>query len=195
MAIINSAVSILLLSFFSNNSLIPVCYLDFPGDSKYSYHDSYRKSRGTNFSTEFSISPRKSAYNNITDSYTAQFLNKDSMKSITIDIQLCDSKKFKQRVLANYKFIADRNILCHCHNTNGVKEFEVDSTMIYGFTAGDISENDLGDYVMFPTDKMAIYIRFTNGKIPEFTSIKNFITARNEFIHSYLLSVSVCKSR
>lgn len=195
MVIIKSVVSILFVFISYSNILIPECFLDFRGNSKYSYRDSNRKSRWGKLSIEFKISPKKSAYNNIIDNYIAEFVNVDSTKIVEINIQLCDNKKFKQRALANYNLIGEHNILCHCHNRQGVTEFQIDSTTIYGLTAGDIHDSNLGDYVMFPSDKMAIYIRFSNGRVPEFTSIQNFIDARNDFIHSYLAYISICKSR
>lgn len=178
---------------FATIKRIPECYLNFEGTDNYELADFERMSMQSTTSTEFKIAKDKTVKINLIDTYEAYFENPKGETGLTMEIELSENKKFKDYVLAHYKSISKHHINDHGDQLF-LESFRIDSTEIFGFTAKSIKNKNLGNYAMFPTDKMAIFFRFMPQENSTINSIEGFKKERDSFIHSYLEHVSECES-
>lgn len=179
---------------FTSFKNIPKCYLSFEGIDNYILADFERKPFTISTSREFKITKDKTVTINLVDTYKAYFQNSDSETNLTIEIELSENKKFKDYILAHYQLISEHHQKDH-NESLVLENFKIDTVDVYGFTSKSIANPNLGNYALFPTDKMAIYFRFMSPQNTTIKSIEDFIIARDSLIHYYLTHVSKCNKK
>lgn len=179
---------------FANKQQIPDCYLHFNGIKDFVFADSERKSMHNPNSTEFNIAKDKKVSVNLVDTYEADYENSNGDTNLSIEIELSDNPKFKQYVLAHYRFIAGQQ-LADPGKESVLEKFRINTTEVYGTTAKSIVNPNLGTYIILPTNNMAIYFHFLRTEDMNFKSLKDFKIVRDAFIRAYLKHVSACRKQ
>lgn len=172
---------------------IPNCYLNFEGTKHFILSSSERKPSDITSSTEFRIKKNKKVHIDFKDTYNAEFKNENGELILTQEIELAWNKKHKDYVLDHYKLMEEHHKVDH-NNDLELLSFKIDSMDIYGFTSKDLNNKILGNYVFFPSNKMAIYFLFSNSKTKPVRSFEEFILERDAVIKSYLEQISKCQN-
>lgn len=187
-------VLVCILLSFSSVKKIPACYLSFEGNEKYILVDSIRKSPLTKTNFDFTIAKNKKISVELTDTYEGEFENSNEESNLTIEIKLSDNKKLKDYVLAHYKWINEENKKSRSMPLQA-DNFNINGVNIIGFTAKDIRHSNLGNYAIFPSNNMVIFLQFMPQESSILKSITAFKAERDELIRSYLVHVERCKKK
>ena len=177
-----------------NFSQIPKCYLHFEGNDQFKLSDSKLQSKNSTLTIEFKIEKNKTIRTTLVDEYRAEFKNENGDITLKQRIELSWNKKYKEYVLSNYKLIDEYYKSGHEGDTI-LRKFKIDDFDVHGFTASEINSPILGNYVIFPTDKMVVYFQFLNSKDEHLKSIEDFTLERDLLIKSYLESVRECTKK
>ncbi len=167
------------------------CYLNFEGNENFTLSSSDRKEINVTSSTEFKISKNKTIRVHFIDTYEAEYINKNGEIILKQEIELTGNKRYKEYVLDHYNRMAKHHTT---HHNEEIKlfSFKIDSTEVHGFTSENADARINGRYLIFPTDKMVIYLDFYNSKVQPYKSSEEFIPIRNSLIKSYLDYIYLC---
>ena len=175
------------------NRELSKCYIGYTGNEKFVLKMDDRQSSSASSSVSFSVLKKKRVTVNIDDNYRAFYENLAYETNLLMEVTLSSRKNYRDLILTHLQNISDHHTEDH-KETMSVEHFKIDSFSVFGFTGSNLTNRLIGNYYVFPSEKISVHFSFVPQLGSKLKTIEEFIAVRDSTIKSYLVYLKGCEN-